>query len=180
VLCALTDRVLIAAIAATIAPATANRTMRFNFPPQQVCYRANFLSMEDVLLLLKRLRDAFSDAMLPLVSEKTLFQKIMDREEPGDILYEDELCVVLRDINPQAPTHVLVIPRKPIPSLDALTEEDGPLVGHLFLVAQRVAADKGLTDGYRTVFNNGPDAHQTVAHVHLHLLGGRRMSWPPG
>ena len=136
--------------------------------------------MEDVLLLLKRLRDAFSDAKLPLVSEKTLFQKIMDREEPGDILYEDELCVVLRDINPQAPTHVLVIPRKPIPSLDALTEEDEPLVGHLFLVAQRVADDEGLTDGYRTVFNNGPDAHQTVAHIHLHLLGGRRMSWPPG
>jgi len=180
VLCALTDRVLIAAIAATIAPAAANRTMRFNFPPQQACYRANFLSMEDVLLLLKRLREAFSDAKLPLVSEKTLFQKIMDREEPGDILYEDELCVVLRDINPQAPTHVLVIPRKPIPSLDALTEEDELLVGHLFLVAQRVAADEGLTDGYRTVFNNGPDARQTVAHVHLHLLGGRRMSWPPG
>ena len=136
--------------------------------------------MEDVLLLFKRLRDAFSDAKLPLVSEKTWFQKTMEREEPGDILYEYELCVVLRDINPHAPTHVLVLPRKPIPSLDALIEEDEPLVGHLFLVAQRVAADEGLTDGYRTVFNNGPDAHQTVAHVHLHLLGGRRMSWPPG
>lgn len=118
--------------------------------------------------------------MLPSMSEKTLFQKIMDREEPGDILYEDDLCVALRDINPQAPTHVLVVPRKPIPSLDDLTDEDETLMGHLFLVAQRVAAGEGLTDGYRTVFNNGPYAQQTVAHVHLHLLGGRRMSWPPG
>ena len=136
--------------------------------------------MELVLLLLKWLRETFSDAKLPPMSEKTLFQKIMDREEPGDILYEDDLCVALRDINPQAPTHVLVVPRKPIPSLDDLSEEDETLMGHLFLVAQRVAAGEGLTDGYRTVFNNGPDAHQTVAHVHLHLLGGRRMSWPPG
>jgi len=117
---------------------------------------------------------------LPVVVEKTLFQKIMDREEPGDILYEDDRCVALRDINPQAPTHILVVPRKPIPTLDALTEEDEPLVGHLFLVAQKVAADEGLKDGYRAVFNNGSDAQQTVEHIHLHLIGGRRMTWPPG
>ena len=115
-----------------------------------------------------------------MTEKKTLFQKIMDREEPGEILYEDDRCVALRDINPQAPTHVLVVPRKPIPNLDALTEEDEPLVGHLFLVAQKVAAEEGLTGGYRTVFNNGRDANQTVAHIHLHLIGGRRMSWPPG
>lgn len=115
-----------------------------------------------------------------MVAKKTLFQKIMDREMPGDILYEDYQCVALRDINPQAPTHVLIVPRKPIPTLDALTEEDELLVGHLFLVAQKVAADEGLTDGYRTVFNNGRDANQTVEHIHLHLIGGRRMSWPPG
>jgi histidine triad (HIT) family protein len=126
------------------------------------------------------LRSAFPTVKLPPMSEKTLFQKIMDREEPGDIVYEDDLCVALRDINPQAPTHVLVVPRKPIPDLDALTEEDKPLVGHLFLVAQRVAADEGLTGGYRTVVNNGSDAQQTVPHVHLHLIGGRQMSWPPG
>src|SRR5919107_4762957 len=90
---------------------------------------------------------------LLLVAEKTLFQKIMDREEPGDILYEDDKCVALRDINPQAPTHVLIVPRTPIPTLDALAEEDEPLVGHLFLVAQKVAADEGLRDGYRTVVN---------------------------
>jgi histidine triad (HIT) family protein len=114
------------------------------------------------------------------MTNKTLFQKIMNREEPGDILYEDDLCVALRDINPQAPTHVLIVPRKPIPTLDDLTEKDEPLVGHLFLVAQRVAVQEGLTNGYRAVFNNGSDAQQTVAHIHLHVLGGRRMSWPPG
>ena len=114
------------------------------------------------------------------MAEKTLFQKIMDREEPGDILYEDDRCVALRDINPQAPTHVLIVPCKLIPTLDDLTEEDEALVGHLFLVAQKVAAEEGLTDGYRTVFNNGSDAQQTAEHIHLHLIGGRRMSWPPG
>ncbi len=114
------------------------------------------------------------------MAEKTLFQKIMDREMDGEILYEDEKCAVLRDINPQAPTHVLVVPRKAIPSLDALTEEDEPLIGHLFLVAKRIAADEGLTTGYRTVFNNGPDANQQVDHIHLHVLGGRGMDWPPG
>ena len=117
---------------------------------------------------------------LLLVAEKTLFQKIMDREEPGDILYEDDRCVALRDINPQAPTHVLIVPRKPIPTLDTLTEDDESLVGHLFLIAQKIAAEEGLADGYRTVFNNGPDARQTVDHIHLHLIGGREMSWPPG
>jgi histidine triad (HIT) family protein len=115
-----------------------------------------------------------------MAKKKTLFQKIIDREEPGDILYEDAQCVALRDINPQAPTHVLIVPRKPIPTLDALAEEDEPLVGHLFLVAQKVAADEGLRDGYRTVVNNGADARQTVEHIHLHLIGGRKMSWPPG
>ena len=124
--------------------------------------------------------DASQSVKLLFVAEKTLFQKIMDREEPGDILYEDDRCVALRDINPQAPTHVLIVPRKPIPTLDALTEDDEALVGHLFLIAQRVAAEEGLADGYRTVFNNGPDARQTVDHIHLHLIGGREMSWPPG
>ncbi len=124
--------------------------------------------------------DASQNVKLLLVAEKTLFQKIMDREEPGDILYEDDQCVALRDINPQAPTHVLIVPRKPIPTLDALTEDDEALVGHLFLIAQKVAAEEGLSDGYRTVFNNGPDARQTVDHIHLHLIGGREMSWPPG
>lgn len=112
--------------------------------------------------------------------EKTLFQKIMDRELPGDLVHEDELCVAFRDINPQAPVHLLVVPRKPVPTLDDLAEEDEPLAGHLFTVARKVAADAGLTDGYRVVVNCGPDAHQTVYHLHLHVLGGRKLGWPPG
>jgi histidine triad (HIT) family protein len=114
------------------------------------------------------------------MTEKTIFQKILDGEMEGDILYEDDRCAALRDINPQAPTHVLVVPRKPIPSLDDLTDEDEHLVGHLFTVAAKVASEEGLEGGYRTVFNCGPDANQTVPHIHLHVLGGRRMSWPPG
>lgn len=132
------------------------------------------------LIAQQRLRSTVLPIKLSFMSEKTLFQRIIDREVPGDILYEDDRCVALRDINPQAPTHVLIVPRKPIPTLDDLTEEDECLVGHLFLVAQKVAAKEGLTDGYRTVFNNGRDANQTVEHIHLHLIGGRRMSWPPG
>lgn len=114
------------------------------------------------------------------MAEKTLFQKIMDREIPGDIVYEDDRCIALRDINPQAPTHVLVVPRKVIPSLDDLTEEDEPLVGHLFTVAKEVAAREGLENGWRAVINCGPDANQTIDHIHLHVIGGRRMGWPPG
>jgi histidine triad (HIT) family protein len=114
------------------------------------------------------------------MAEKTLFQKIMDKEIPGDIIHEDERCIAIRDINPQAPTHALVIPRKPIPSLDALTEEDESLVGHLFIVAKEIAAEEGLSNGYRTVFNTGPHGQQTVDHIHLHVIGGRQMSWPPG
>ena len=114
------------------------------------------------------------------MTEKTLFQKIMDGELDAEILYEDDRCAVLRDINPQAPTHVLIVPRKAIPSLDDLTEEDEALIGHLFVVANKIAADEGLTNGYRTVFNNGREANQEVDHIHLHLLGGRALGWPPG
>lgn len=114
------------------------------------------------------------------MADRTLFQKIMDGEIEGDIVFEDDRCAVLRDINPQAPTHLLVVPRKPIPSLDELTEEDESLVGHLFVVARKIAGDEGLANGYRTVFNNGDDANQTVDHIHLHVLGGRPLFWPPG
>lgn len=114
------------------------------------------------------------------MAEKTLFQKIADGEIPSEIVFEDDQCFAFRDINPQAPTHILVVPRKPIPSLDDLESDDESLIGHLFLVARAIAADEGLTNGYRTVFNCGPDGQQTVPHVHLHLIGGRKMSWPPG
>ena len=114
------------------------------------------------------------------MADKTLFEKIADREIPADIVYEDDLCLAFRDIDPQAPTHILVVPRKPIPSLDHLEEDDGPLVGHLFLAAKKIAAQEGLASGYRAVFNCGKDAFQTVPHIHLHILGGRRLGWPPG
>ena len=114
------------------------------------------------------------------MADKTLFQKIIDREIPADIVHEDDQCVAFRDNNPQAPTHILIVPRKPIEDLDALDDADAPLVGHLFIVARQLAADEGLSDGYRTVFNVGEDAGQSVDHLHLHLLGGRSLTWPPG
>ena len=114
------------------------------------------------------------------MAEKTLFQKIIDREIPADIVFEDDRCVAFYDNNPQAPTHVLIVPRKPIRDVDALDEEDAPLVGHLFVVARQIAESEGLSGGYRTVFNVGDDAGQSVDHLHLHLLGGRALTWPPG
>ncbi|NNE70298.1 MAG: histidine triad nucleotide-binding protein [Rhodothermales bacterium] len=114
------------------------------------------------------------------MADKTLFQRIESGEIPSDIIYEDEHCFAFRDINPQAPTHVLVVPRKPIATLNDLVDEDAALVGQLFLAAKQIAADEGLDDGYRTVFNCGEKAGQTVFHIHLHLLGGRRLGWPPG
>jgi len=114
------------------------------------------------------------------MAEKTLFQKIADREIPADLVYEDDHVVAFRDIHPQAPVHVLVVPRKPIPTLDDLGPDDAELVGRLFLAAQQVARREGLDTGWRAVINCGRDAGQEVYHIHLHVLGGRRMSWPPG
>lgn len=115
-----------------------------------------------------------------MADERTLFEKIADGDVQADMVYEDDRCIAIRDINPQAPTHILIVPRKPIPSLDDLRDEDEWLVGHLFTVARELAANEGLSDGYRTVFNCGPAAGQSVDHIHLHLLGGRDLSWPPG
>ncbi len=115
-----------------------------------------------------------------MADDRTLFQKIIDGDVPADIVHEDERCIAFRDINPQAPTHLLIVPRKPIPTLDDLEPEDAGLVGHLFLVARQLAAEEELTDGYRTVFNCGDHGQQSVYHLHLHLLGGRQLSWPPG
>ena len=109
----------------------------------------------------------------------TLFEKIAAGDVPADIVYEDERALAFRDIAPQAPTHVLVVPRKPIPRPDAVEPDDEALVGHLFTVARRVAAQEGLDD-YRLVVNNGAGAGQTVFHLHVHLLGGRELAWPPG
>lgn len=111
----------------------------------------------------------------------TIFAKIIRREIPADIVYEDDLCLAFRDVMPQAPTHVLVIPKKPIPRLSESTPEDAPLLGHLLATVAIVARDLGLADnGYRIVMNNGDDGGQTVDHLHIHILGGRSMQWPPG
>ncbi len=111
---------------------------------------------------------------------ETIFQKIIDREIPADIVYEDDRCLAFRDVAPQAPTHVLVIPKKPVASLDQLADEDAPLLGHLWLVIRNLAQELQLTDGYRVVVNCGKDGGQAVDHLHFHLLGGRALNWPPG
>ena len=111
----------------------------------------------------------------------TLFTKIINGDIPSDKVYEDELCYAFRDIEPQAPVHVLVVPRKEIPNLGAAADGDGALLGHLLLVSARIAKSEGLSEnGYRLVVNNGKDGGQAVDHLHIHILGGRRMAWPPG
>ena len=109
-----------------------------------------------------------------------LFLKIIDKKVPAQIVYEDDRCLAFRDVNPQAPTHVLIIPRKVIPTHDEIAEEDRELIGHLHVVAVKVARQLGLTDGYRLVINCRERANQTVPHLHMHLLGGRDLGWPPG
>ncbi len=114
------------------------------------------------------------------MAEKTIFKRIIDNEIPARIVYQDALCLAFHDIAPQAPTHVIVIPKKEIPSLDAAADEDAPLIGHLILVVRKLARQLGLDGGYRVVVNCGPDAGQSVDHLHFHLLGGRALNWPPG
>ena len=112
---------------------------------------------------------------------ETVFGKILSGELPADIVYEDEHCLAFRDIHPQAPVHVLVIPRKPLRNLDDAGDADRDLLGHLLLAAARIARQEGIdADGYRVVTNIGPEGGQTVDHLHLHVLGGRPMGWPPG
>ncbi|MCX7592483.1 MAG: histidine triad nucleotide-binding protein [Fischerella sp.] len=117
---------------------------------------------------------------LHMANQETIFSKIIRREIPANIVYEDDLAIAFTDINPQAPVHILVIPKKPIPKLTDAESEDSELLGHLLLTAKRVAEKAGLTNGYRLVINTGPDGGQTVYHLHLHILGGRQMTWPPG
>jgi len=113
-------------------------------------------------------------------STETIFSKIIRKEIPVDLVYEDNLAIAFRDINPQAPVHILVIPKQPIAKLSDAESKDHALMGHLLLTAKRVADQEGLTNGYRIVINTGPDGGQTVYHLHLHILGGRQMQWPPG
>ncbi|MFP4639188.1 MAG: histidine triad nucleotide-binding protein [Guyparkeria sp.] len=112
---------------------------------------------------------------------ETIFSKIINREIPADIVFENDRVLAFRDINPQAPVHVLVIPKKAIPTVNDIAPEDRELVGELFTVAAQIAAEEGIAEsGYRTVFNCNGDGGQEVYHLHLHLLGGRAMQWPPG
>ena len=115
------------------------------------------------------------------MAETTLFEKICSREIPATILHEDERCVAFRDISPQAPVHILIIPRKPIPRVGLAEEGDEALLGHLLLTAANVARNEGIAEsGYRLVINNGPHGGEAVPHLHVHLLGGRQLQWPPG
>jgi histidine triad (HIT) family protein len=110
----------------------------------------------------------------------TLFSKVIRREIPADIVYEDELCLAFRDINPQAPTHVLLIPKKEIAKLSGADAGDQALLGHMMLAATKVARQLGVEDAFRLVVNNGAEAGQSVFHLHLHILAGRKLRWPPG
>jgi histidine triad (HIT) family protein len=112
---------------------------------------------------------------------KTLFEKIVAREIPANIVFEDEKVIAFRDVKPQAPAHVLIVPKQPIPRIADAKPEDHQVLGHLLLKAAQVAKDLGLNKGgYRLVINNGPDAGESVPHLHCHIIGGRSMAWPPG
>lgn len=111
---------------------------------------------------------------------ETIFAKIINKEISADIVYEDDLCLAFKDVNPQAPTHVLIIPKKPIPKLADASDEDQTLLGHLLLTARVIAEQLGVKDAYRLAINNGEAAGQSVFHLHIHLLAGRPFSWPPG
>ena len=113
-------------------------------------------------------------------TQDTIFGKIIRKEIPADIVYEDDLALAFRDINPQAPVHILVIPKERIAKLSDAESQNHALMGHLLLTVKRVARQVGLTNGYRVVINNGVDGGQTVDHLHLHILGDRQMTWPPG
>jgi histidine triad (HIT) family protein len=115
------------------------------------------------------------------MSGKTLFEKICDREIPADILYEDDRCVAFRDISPQAPVHVVVVPRKPVARIGLAGATDEALLGRLLLAAAEVARQEGIAEsGYRLIINNGRHGGESVPHLHVHLLGGRQLQWPPG
>ena len=110
----------------------------------------------------------------------TIFDKVISKEIPADIIYEDDQCLAFKDINPQAPIHILIIPKKPIAKVADATSDDQIILGHLLLKAGEIAEELGVKDAFRLVINNGENAGQTVFHLHIHLLAGRSFSWPPG
>lgn len=112
--------------------------------------------------------------------EKTIFQKIIDREIPAEFIHEDDQCVAIKDVNPQAPTHLLIIPKRLIARVGEATDSDAVILGHLLLTARDLARRLDLGSGFRIVINNGADGGETVPHLHVHLLAGRALAWPPG
>ena len=115
------------------------------------------------------------------MNEPTIFKRIIDGEIPASVVYEDDQCLAFHDVAPQAPIHILVIPKKEIASIEHITPEDKALIGHLFIVIQTIAREQGLAeDGYRVICNCGKDGGQTVFHLHYHLMGGGNLQWPPG
>jgi histidine triad (HIT) family protein len=134
-----------------------------------------------VLARAEQIRLDFSVGLiLTSTSMKTLFEKIIAREIPANIEYEDDQCIVIHDIDPKAPTHFLVIPKKVIPRLSEANAEDVALLGHVLLTAASIAKKLNLEDGFRVVINNGAGGGEVVPHLHVHVLGGRRLKWPPG
>ena len=124
--------------------------------------------------------DEVSKAQSAAAGGDTIFGKIVRKEIPAKIVHEDDLCLAFHDVNPQAPTHVLVIPKQPMAMIQDAKPEDAPLLGHLMVTAAQVATKLGLGNGYRLVINNVRDGAQSVYHLHVHILGGRQMTWPPG
>ncbi|XP_020777088.1 histidine triad nucleotide-binding protein 1 [Boleophthalmus pectinirostris] len=124
--------------------------------------------------------DEITKAQTAKPSGDTIFGKIIRKEIPATFLYEDDQCVAFNDVAPQAPVHILVVPKKPIVQLSKAEESDSALLGHLMIVAKKCAEQAGLSKGYRIVINDGSDGGQSVYHIHIHILGGRQMSWPPG
>lgn len=110
----------------------------------------------------------------------TIFQKIINKEIPAQFLHEDDICIAIMDIEPQAPFHALIIPKQLIARIGVAEESEKQILGHLLLTAKKIASDQDLDEGFRIVINNGPDGGETVPHLHVHLLGGRKLTWPPG
>ena len=114
------------------------------------------------------------------MADPTIFKRIIDGEIPADVVYEDDRCLAFRDVSPQAPVHILIIPKEEIVSLAHTSDSHESLLGHLLLVTRQLAAEQGLDDGFRTIINTGAGGGQTVFHLHIHLMGGRSLTWPPG
>ncbi|KAH8337557.1 hypothetical protein KR074_003621, partial [Drosophila pseudoananassae] len=150
----------------------------FNLPA--LYYNYLLRSYRSIVTSSARMASEVEKAQGAAASEDTIFGKILRKEIPCKFIHEDDKCVAFHDVAPQAPTHFLVIPRKPIAQLSLAEDGDADLLGHLMLVGRKVAKELGLAEGYRVVINNGKHGAQSVYHLHLHFLGGRQMQWPPG